>query len=188
MLENFTWPDPGEDWWTMVGASVGASGPQILFAAARASGCTNTRAGKIAGYDNRQSAHGASRSVAVTRLLELHARQKAGTADLPIAGLEEIKQTLSSLLRSPDPQISLSAAVKLAAIHEAEQASMREEEDTDPEQILAEIASISPLMAEELGVMAEVQAGGAGARFHIARQWILENRAEAMRILQENTQ
>jgi hypothetical protein len=37
MLENFTWPDPGEDWWTMVGASVGASGPQILFAAARAS-------------------------------------------------------------------------------------------------------------------------------------------------------
>lgn len=148
MIDNFTWPDPGEDWWTAIGASIGASGSQILFAAARASGSTVAHAGRLAGYENRQGAHAASRSVAVTRLLELHARQRAGTADVPIAGLEEIKQTLSALLRSPDPQISLSAAVKLAAIQESEQARAAQEETPSPDEVLLEILEVGgPVLA-----------------------------------------
>jgi hypothetical protein len=149
--EEFTWPDPpGREWFESAGADVGATPQQIKFAAARFGGASASAAAKLAGYAGsdralRSSGYAALRSNGVKRLLQLAESERVGTADIPEASSEEIKKTLSGLLRAPDPTIKLRAAEQLSKLDNAERAAQGEVPERSPDEIILEILQMGSL-------------------------------------------
>ena len=155
MTTETDWGELGEDWWREAGANCHASEQQIIFALHRHKGMTATGAAKAAQYAGnddtiRQAGHRASHSSAVVALLSM-AKAETGKGPDGNVTMDEAKQILSRLARGSDPNVRIKAIESLAKIEKDErelQARQRAGELTDVRQEIAEIAKISPELAE----------------------------------------
>jgi hypothetical protein len=188
MTEEFVWPEfPPESWWREAGADCRASEIQIKFAALFFQGVNASEALRRAGGAPetasalKQRAHSLSRSVAVTNLIGLARAEAAGSSREGTVSVEEARQILSRMARQAGENARVRSIELLMKLDE--QAEARAEPDRDPQEILAELAGISPLIAKELQVSTEAEVGGEGACAQIAREWIEQHPDETMRLL-----
>jgi hypothetical protein len=159
--ETFQWPDPpGEEWWKSAGADCGATETQIKFAALRFAGGTASACARGAGYAGdsrslRSSAYAALRSNGVKRLLAMAETERVGTADIPEATSEEIKKTLSGLLRSQDPTVKLRAAEQLTKMESAERAVQAERVHSSADEVILELLKMDGSLFVAAGLLFE---------------------------------
>ena len=149
------WGELGESWWREAGANCHATEQQIIFALHRHQGMTASGCARAAGYSGddatiRQAGHRAAHSTAVMGLLSM-AKAETGKGPDGNVTMDEAKQILSRLARGSDPNVRIKAIESLAKIEKDErelQARQRAGELTDVRQEIAEIAKISPELAE----------------------------------------
>ena len=143
----------GETWWTESAAICNATNQQKIFACCYHAGWTATasaRAAKYAGSDDgiRQAGHRAAHSTAVQALLGM-AHAATGIGPSGNCEMPELKGILSRIARAGDTNSRLRACETLARIHEREAEAARERpEQTDIRSEIADIAKISPELAE----------------------------------------
>src|SRR5215472_5865046 len=152
-MTEFEWPSPGETWCRQAASDCRASDTQAKYAALRVSSTPSLEAYKrITGEAGnhsavRQAAHRLERSVAVQNMVGLYRAEIAGANEGTVSA-EEARQILSRIARNGDPSVAVRALEALARVDEkvAEAAQV----DRSPEEILREIAAISPALAWDL--------------------------------------
>jgi hypothetical protein len=154
VTEQIDFGDLGRDWWYEAGANCGATEQQIIFAACRHKGMTATGSARVAGYAGddasiRQAGHRAAHSTAVMGLLSM-AKAETGKGPDGNVTLVEAKQILSRLARGSDPNVRIKSIETLCKIEREErELELRQaEQPTDIRQEIAQIAKISPELAE----------------------------------------
>jgi hypothetical protein len=152
--DHISWGELGRPWWFENGQTVQATEQQIIFAACRHNGMTMTGAAKMARYSGdettiRQAGHRAAHSTAVVSLMSLAAAETGGGPD-GCVDMGEAKRILSRLCRNAEPLTRIRAIETLAKISRDEhELSLRQaEQATSLHQEIAEIAKISPELAE----------------------------------------
>jgi phage terminase small subunit len=155
MTTEIDWGDLGEAWWREAGANCHATEQQIIFALHRHQGMTATGCAKAAGYAGddasiRQAGHRAAHSTAVMGLLSM-AKAETGRGPDGNVTMTEAKQILSRLARGSDPNVRIKAIESLAKIEagEREYEARQAEQETSLQQEIAEVAKLSPELAEE---------------------------------------
>jgi hypothetical protein len=155
MIEEIDWSPLGEDWWREAGANCHATSQQIIFALHRHKGMTATGAAKAAQYSGddatiRQAGHRAAHSTAVMGLLSM-AKAETGQGPDGNVTLDEAKAILSRLARGSDSNVRIKSIETLCRIEREErELNMRQAEQThDLRNEMAEIAKISPELAEQ---------------------------------------
>ena len=193
-MTEFEWPSPGESWWRQASSDCRASDTQAKYAALRVNSTPSLEAyRRVAGEEGRghavrQAAHRLERSVAVQNMVGLYRAEIAGANEGTVSA-EEARQILSRIARNGDPSVSVRALETLARLDDkaAEAAAV----DKSPEELLAEIAAISPMVAYSLAVHAgadtqtipmspELKAGLDREEEERAVAWIRRNPKRAM--------
>src|SRR5215467_9817741 len=169
MTEQIDWGELGESWWRQAGANCHATEQQIIFALHRHQGMTATSAARAANYAGddatiRQAGHRAAHSTAVMGLLSM-AKAETGQGPDGNVTMTEAKQILSRLARGSDPNVRIKAIESLAKIEREErELNMRQAESgTDIRQEIAEIAKISPDLAEGFAKHKGINGAGNGS-------------------------
>jgi hypothetical protein len=165
---DLDWGDLGYEWWQEAGANCHATQQQIVFALHRHKGMTATGSAKAAGYAGdgptiRQAGHRAAHSTAVMGLLSM-AKAESGQGPDGNVTLIEAKQILSRLARGSDPSVRIKAIESLAKIErdERELEVRQAENGTDVRSEIAEIAKLSPELAEWFATTKGLQINGGG--------------------------
>jgi hypothetical protein len=192
-MTEFEWPHPGETWWRQAGRDCRASDLQTKFAALITSSVPATEAYKRLSDDTGPAARAAasrlSSSVAVRNLTGLYRAEIAGADEGTVSQLEA-RTILSRIARNADPSTAVRALETLSRLNEkAEQAAANQSEPST-EEVLAEIASISPELAAECAaqqgvecLVPEAHRDAAHARHReIATRWIQDNVDEALKL------
>src|SRR5262249_44849699 len=156
-MTTFDWPRPGEAWWRQAASDCRATEQQAQYASLRINSTPSVEAyRRITGETGhhqavRSSAHRLERSVAVQNMIGLYRAEIAGANEGTVS-VEEARQILSRIARNGDPSVAVRALETLARVDEkvAEAAVV----DQSPEELLAEIAAISPMVAYSLAIHA----------------------------------
>jgi hypothetical protein len=166
--DHINFGELGRDWWFSSGQTVQATTQQIVFAACRAQGMTMTGSAKAALYSGdettiRQAGHRAAHSTAVCALLSLHAAETGHGPDGNV-DMAEAKAILSRLCRNAEPLTRIRAIETLAKISrdEMEINRIQAENRTGLHEEMAEIAKISPELAEAFAKHKGISTNGAG--------------------------
>jgi hypothetical protein len=153
--DHINFGELGRDWWFSNGQTVQATTQQIIFSCCRHNGMNMTASAKAAQYSGdettiRQAGHRAAHSTAVCSLLSLAAAETGYGPDGNV-DMAEARQILSRLCRNAEPLTRIRAIETLAKIarDEAEFEARRQESATSIQQEFAEIAKLSPELAEE---------------------------------------
>jgi hypothetical protein len=125
MTNETIWGDLGEFWWRDNGEACKASEQQIRFAAARHSGATRVQAARLANYSGdaqalRSTGSRVDDTDTVQNLLTLAAAAAAGLKTVDAVTVQEAKDKVGKLVRSPDPTIALKAADLLIKLEQSE--------------------------------------------------------------------
>jgi len=130
---------------------------------------TATGCARAAGYSGddatiRQAGHRAAHTTAVMGLLSM-AKAETGQGPDGNVTMDEAKQILSRLARGSDPNVRIKAIESLAKIERDErELNMRQAESaTDLRQEIAEIAKISPDLAEAFAKHKGINGAGNGS-------------------------
>jgi hypothetical protein len=158
-MADFDWESTGlpETFWRQVGAEVGASEIQILFAAAyslkevSASEALRRAGSDAKGNALKTAAYRLSRSVAVEELLGRAKAERAGDNKDGTVDATEARRILSRLARNSDPSVKIRAIESLLKLDEADLLRAREEQQhRDPVVALRELAEAAPELAWSL--------------------------------------